>query len=557
VSRPLYSAGYLKNRLVEIATNTALSVTDPLALWASKRVRLDGRPFSFEGHEYLRGIYDDTSPHVVVIKAAQIGGTTWAILRSIRACMTGLNVIYFFPTKTDVIEFSKSRVSPLIASNPFLTKLIRDTDTAGLKRIGDAYAYFRGMQSRVGLKSVPADMLVFDELDEATPDAKAMAKERLSHSDYRRVIELSNPSLPGYGIDEAYLESDQRHWTLKCPGCGHWVSLEREFPLKLGQGVRIIRPRGDGTYYRACPKCAHELDLAAGEWIADQPGQHTHGYRISQLFSSKVDPGDILREYQRTRYPERFYNLKIGLAWADVTHRVDRMTVLALCGDEPMLESSEAACTMGVDTGRQLHVVISRRTGLRSDVRALVYIGTHEDFGELDDLMKRFNVCACVIDAQPELHATREFARRHPGKVYMNYFIENQKGATDWDRQGMIVKENRTEALDLSRRVIREGKVVLPRQSAVVEEFASHMAAIAKKLEENEDSGEQKFTYVRSGPDHFSMAFTYDVLAWQRDRTTALIVGCRDDEDTSSIWLDGFEPGPSSSGECLRSLGYE
>lgn len=37
-----------------------------------------------------------------------------------------------------------------------------------------------------------------------------MARERLAHSDYKRIIELSNPSLPDYGIDEAYLSSDRR-----------------------------------------------------------------------------------------------------------------------------------------------------------------------------------------------------------------------------------------------------------------------------------------------------------------------------------------------------------
>src|SRR5256712_9629102 len=180
------SAHYLKRRVAELATAKTRSQTDPLAAWALKRIRLDGRPFGFEGHEYLRGIYDDASPHVVLSKAAQIGGTTWAILRSIHACMSGLNVMYFFPTRTDVLEFSKSRVSPLLMDNPFLLKLMKDTDTAGLKRIGDAHLYLRGMQSTVGMKSVPADMIVFDELDEATPDAKALARERHGHSDYKR-----------------------------------------------------------------------------------------------------------------------------------------------------------------------------------------------------------------------------------------------------------------------------------------------------------------------------------------------------------------------------------
>jgi phage terminase large subunit GpA-like protein len=196
-------------------------------------------------------------------KAAQVGGTVYALLRSFHANLLGLNVIYLFPTRSDVMDFSKSRVGPLLAENPFLAKLMTDTDTAGLKKIGNAYLYLRGMQSSVGLKSVPADLLIFDELDEAEPAAKAMARERLSHSSYKRIIELSNPSLPDYGIDESFQKSDQRHWTLKCPACNEWTALDKVFPQKQGQEVRILLPRPDGTVYRACPRCAHELDT---EW---------------------------------------------------------------------------------------------------------------------------------------------------------------------------------------------------------------------------------------------------------------------------------------------------
>ena len=289
MTTPNRRLSYLRSRAAELARPETRAVAEPLATWARRRIRLSGRPFSFDGHEYLRAIYDDTSQHVVLSKAAQIGGSTWALLKSVHACAMGLSVGYFFPTKTDVLEFSKSRVAPLLAENPSLSKLMSETDTAGLKKIGDSYLYLRGMQSTVGMKSIPVDMIVFDELDEATPEAKTLARERLGHSDYKRIIELSNPSLPTYGIDEAYQKSDQRHWTLKCPACGHWTALEKEFPKKLGEDVRIILARDGGNgFYRACPKCEAELDLAAGEWIADFPGRPIHGYRISQLFSSKV-----------------------------------------------------------------------------------------------------------------------------------------------------------------------------------------------------------------------------------------------------------------------------
>jgi len=174
---PASVRGYVRSRAIEIAKPTTRATSEPLADWAVRRVRLDGRPFRFEGHEYLKEIYDDTAQHIVLIKAAQIGGTTWAILKAFHANTMGLNCLYLFPTKTDVIEFSKSRVGPLLRENRFLGQLVRDTDTAGLKRIGDSYLYLRGMQSTVGIKSIPVDMIVFDELDEATPDAKTLAKE--------------------------------------------------------------------------------------------------------------------------------------------------------------------------------------------------------------------------------------------------------------------------------------------------------------------------------------------------------------------------------------------
>jgi hypothetical protein len=188
---------------------------------------------------------------------------------------------------------------------------------------------------------------------------------------------------------------------------------------------------------------------------------------------------------------------------------------------------------MGVDTGRDLHAVVSRWEGER---RRVVYLGVLQEYAQLDDLMKRFHVRRCVIDALPEIHATRDFAGRFPGRVWLNYFNEHQKGAYSWDEDERIVKENRTEALDASRRAIRDGLVVLPRRSPLVEDFAGHMAADAKRLVEDEETGSQLYRYVRTGADHFSLAFTYDCVAWSDEaagRGSPLIVvgGLADEEE--------------------------
>ena len=504
---------YIRSRMMEMARPETRAVAEPLAAWALRRIRLDGKPFSFEGHEYLRALFDDTAPHIALCKGTQVGGTTMAILRAIHTCIIGLDVMYFFPTRSDVLDFSRARVNPLIAENPFLAKLVADTDTMGVKQIGDAHLYFRGMQSAVGMKSVPADLIVFDELDEAEPQAKAMARERLGHSDYKRIVELSNPSLPDYGIDEIFQRSDQRHWTVRCTACGTWTALDQEFPRKLGQDVKIILPRPDGSFYRACPKCSASLDMAAGEWVPQFQSRSIHGYRISQLISSKVDPAEIMEEYRHTRYPERFYNLKIGIPWADLERRVDAATVLSLCTDAPLLESSEANCVMGVDTGRSLHVVILQEVDIADKNQRLVYLAECHDFSELSALIKRFRVDQCVIDSLPETHATREFAKAHHGVVYMSRFVESQRGEPKWDASEQIVSVNRTDALDASRAALRSGLLSLPRRQPLIEEFAAHISADAKVLDEDEETGIKKYRYIKTGVNHYSFAFTYAWMA--------------------------------------------
>ena len=128
-------------------------------------------------------------------------------------------------------------------------------------------------------------------------------------------------------------------------------------------------------------------------------------------------------------------------------------------------------------------------------------------------LVQRFRVDRCVIDGLPETHFTRQFAARHPGVVFMSFFNEHQRGEANWDHTAHTVQINRTEALDASRAAVREQQVLLPRRERLVDELAVHLAADARILQEDEETGSKRFRYIRSGPDHFSLAFTYAWMA--------------------------------------------
>jgi hypothetical protein len=128
-----------------------------LGEWAeSTPITLDGKPFSFLRHEYLWVPYQDDHPHVVEMKATQMGLTTKAMLKALYGLRYKgyIGVLEVFPSRTDVLDFSKSRISPLIEENPnSIGKWVRETDSAGLKKVWNGFLYLRGMQSRSQLTS--------------------------------------------------------------------------------------------------------------------------------------------------------------------------------------------------------------------------------------------------------------------------------------------------------------------------------------------------------------------------------------------------------------------
>jgi hypothetical protein len=482
----------------------------PLNEWASE-VILDGKPFTFDRHEYLEEPYRDAHPYQVEMKAAQLGLTTKALLRSLYLCRYGnfRGVLYLFPSRTDVLDFSKSRVTPLIQENPeTIGQWLRDTDSAGLKQVGNAFLYLRGMQSRVSLKSIPVDFIIFDEIDESPQHMVDMAMERMAHSEFRLVLQLSNPTLPDYGIDKAFQQTDQRYWMLKCPKCSGYTCLEDTFPDCLHE-----RPNGD--VIRLCQICRDgELNPSVGKWIPKRPSiTEKRGYHYSQLFSHFIDPADILHQYRTTNNRADFFNLKIGVPWVEATNRLTIQEVLSLCGSEEIADHSDGLCYMGVDQGKDLHVVIGRKDPI-SGAR-VVHIGVYKDWEEIDRLMKVFRVYGCIVDALPETRNARAFAERHRGKVFLNYYNEHQKGAYRWNENDLTVTCNRTESLDASHREIMDKAVVLPKECEMVREFAQHLHNVAKRLEEDEETGSKRYVYVKLGPDHFRHAYNYEAMARQ------------------------------------------
>lgn len=488
----------------------------------SNNIVLDGVQFSFKKHEYLIEPYADNHPFQVELKGAQLCCTSKALLMVVHGARYGKyrGILYLFPSKTDVTDLSKGRLDPLIDDNPdTIGAWLKDTDSANIKKIWNSWLYLRGMQSKIGLKGIPIDFIIYDELDEAPQKAVDMANERMGHSEIGQSLFLSNPTMPDYGIDRLFQTTDQRYWLLKCPKCNHYTNLVDTFP-----GCLITVK---GKTIRACEKCQAELNPSVGQWVAKRPQiAERRGRQYSQLFSQSLttNPETMLQMWRTTTNVTSYMNLKVGVAHVEAQNRLSVQEVLDCCGSAGLVSSAETGTFMGVDQGNFLHVVIGKTNEKRAG--EIIYIGVHKGndstnpndesgWMELDALMKRFHVVRCIVDALPNTKFARNFAERHRGRVYMNFYNEYQKGSLKWNDKELIVQGNRTETLDASHNLVATQNVIFPRESDIMRTFALHMHNVAKKLEIDEDTGSQRYAYLHLGDDHFRHSFNYFVMCLQ------------------------------------------
>lgn len=503
------------------------------AYWAIfSKIKLQAGEFSFVNHEYQQEPLQSTARRRCCMKATQGGWTEIEVLRVLHGLIYGIyrrGVLYMFPTNDDVGDFSKSRFNPLIAANrEAIGKYVKGggtkgTDTTYLKKVCDAFLYLRGARltqsTGIGekessrMRSIPADVCVFDELDLMDMDVVAKALGRMHASDKQHEVYISNPTLPEYGIDSIFQKSDQRYLHIKCPHCNEYTCAALEFP-------ECVKLRENGTGYIECKKCGRELvNRTIGEWVPSERDNtdYMEGWHWSQLNSAMNDPAEILRDFNDPPQGNigDVYRLRLGFPYVATEDRLTASTVLGRCDRNAMPTSHVGQCAMGVDIGKTKHIVIGIRTG--NDTYQLVKVIRVSKWTDIHDLARKYNVKSAVIDIRPYEDEARSFQKAEKGQMrtFLCEYSENTTLGTIYNDHTGIVKVNRTEICDHSHRVISEEKLTIPRRCDEINEFAKQMSNMAKVLETNKKTGTQIYRYrkVGSGGDHYRHALNYFLLA--------------------------------------------
>jgi hypothetical protein len=425
----------------------------------------------------------------------------------------------------------------MMEASVYLSSRVGITNRVGLRRIGPGSLFFRGLFSKGKVKSVDADFVVLDELDEAKETNVHFATDRLMHSDLQWVIALSQPSVPGFGISKRFEDTDQRFWHVICPACGTYNCLELNWQadinsnfIPIPKAKRKCWPDG-ATHYRGCKKCQAPLDMSKGEWVAKFPKHVKRGYHLSQLFTSIKPPeattiaSHIMALYEQKRRTqlglENFVISVLGFPFAGGHARVTD-EVLDFCEQDYGFSFSGSGTFMGIDQGDVLSVIIGLISG---NYFKVIYAEQTEVWGHLAKLIERFGVHYCVIDAQPNKKSAKEFALKHPNRVSIQYFGAHEvtKGVELYEGKIEVPKVNvdRTETLDGTVDRLEAGQIQLPSRAqcsgaflATLEDIRRHLKQLISKNEVGQ-SGIMRKVYLRGGgvENHYGMALNNAIVA--------------------------------------------
>lgn len=456
-----------------------------------------GEAFDFYDRPFLLDILTDWTPTIVLTACAQVGKSVTFSVKSLFAVKhLGFNVIYTMSSDSDVSEFVSSKFNKIIQVNSSEFKGM-ETDNVERKEFNDRFIFFKGTNSKTAAISTTADLLIHDEISRSDQNAIETYKSRIKASEYKGRWMFSNPGVERDELDQQWIKSDQKEWTITCPECKDTHTLV--FPDSLNI---------EEKYYQ-CRNCKVKIDddvRRQGKWVAQNPGSKISGYHISHLMCPWISPEEIIEDSQGD--PAYFNNFVLGKPYSPGDLSVTKTTILDLWTPKNLDVSDRV---IGIDVGNIKHYVIRTAKGI-------IKIGKFSAWNDLDDIIAFWKPKAGVIDAMPDNTAAKHYVEKYPW-MQMSFFQENNNNPQtivwwgDGDKKG-IVYSHRDRIIDRMLDDMVNAKFLIGVQpDKEFQDFIKHFETLRRNKVTN-NKGIERFTWESTtGVDHFVFANLYAYLA--------------------------------------------
>ena len=418
--------------------------------------------------------------------------------------------IYTFPSKEDVEEFSKARAKPMFQASPLLSQEVADLDSAGVKQGKSGWTvYFRGTFTQRAALSVPAGMLIHDELDRSDQDTLQMYRDRLRNSEDPHRFVFSTPTVPDFGVSAEWKRSDQSEWFWACPECRHEQcfapmdgSVSWRDGLDLEEGV--FRCVGCGV------PISHDT-VMTGRWVPQAAeNAATAGYHITAIMHALSTAESLAEELEKSPNVDRFVQGALGVPQVSGENAISEDAIAF--GDWPNTLVHPGPNYAGLDQGKKLDFVAGDGKG------KIVAVHRFDDWSQVHSAMRTLNVRMLVGDIAPDARPMQELCRVFPGRVLMaDYSLKTSALGGDkvYERveKEPRVRIHRTAALDWTRDRILLKEDVFPAVPLALErEVKAHITA-PKRTQETDSQGIPVSVWRETGPDHIRHAHLYSCVA--------------------------------------------
>jgi len=293
---------------------------------------------------------------------------------------------------------------------------MKDKDSITQKQIGENYIFYLGAMTDRSAIMLSLDMLVADEYDKAPQEILEIYDSRLQHSKYGYKWVFSNPTIPDFGVDRFWQQSNKKMWHIK-HSCGEIYILD-ESCIDYTQEKYI------------CPKCKGEINdenRRMGEWVATTDGKWS-GYWIP-LWLNPLMGADKIAEYKRSKSKEYFYNFVAGLPYINTNDMLSQQILESNLINK--VNSQDGRIIIGVDTGANIHYTLANKDGVffhgYCESVAEKNQPNYDPYDELDKLMTRFPRSIMIADQGGDLIGIRKLQAKYRGRVYLCWFTKETK----------------------------------------------------------------------------------------------------------------------------------
>ena len=507
--------------------------------WALNYKTIKGQPLTFESKNdpirhrpWQRAILDDQHPNKVVQKSRQLGMSEVASTEALWFVdqHKAVNVMYTFPTKAQMEDYSKTRIDPVIKASPRLQERInRKINSVSTKAIGDSNIFMRTAGDGSQGEGADIDMYCADEYDRMKPGIELAFQESLSSSRYGYMRRWSTPTIPGSGINKLFLSSDQRHWVHKCDKCNKWQLVTIDSIKQVKDTIDPLTGEiADGTYDFICERCKRPLNRwGKAEWVAKYPSRKSiRGYFISQLNAVHISADTIKRREESYAFKSLFYNYVLGEPYANVAMEISNDDIernVRLEREELNATRDYIGYAVGIDWGEPSWVLVM---GVRADyslqvvsARSFQRAETHplHDVKQVIAHIKPYRPNIIVADAGYGADKNAELFRHFPAAFYSckwetstnPYSVKNF--IDQWNRRKRLVSVDKTSKMQRALQAVKTNQIgFYSWKEHYTKLLAEHLANV-QILDQDKDGLVYQIA-TRKGPDHLACCLSYALI---------------------------------------------